>query len=63
MTRSRKLGLVVRQALRTSRTAQDRLVSLRAVIEEGTSSGPGIPADDVFDELETRYRSMLSEPT
>lgn len=53
---------VVRQALKTWRAAEHRLASLRAAIEEGASSGPGIPAEDVFAELETRYRAMLSRP-
>lgn len=53
---------VVRQALRTWRAAGDRLAALRTAIEEGASSGPGIPAEDVFAELETRYRAMLSRP-
>jgi antitoxin ParD1/3/4 len=50
----------VRQALRTWRDAEERLTSLRAAIEEGASSGPGIPAEDVFAELEARYLAMLS---
>ncbi len=53
---------VVRQALRTWRAASDRMASLRAAIEEGASSGPGVPAEDVFAELEARYRAMLSGP-
>jgi antitoxin ParD1/3/4 len=53
---------VVRQALRTWRAAEDRVALLRSAIEEGASSGPGIPAEDVFAELETRYRAMLSGP-
>jgi antitoxin ParD1/3/4 len=51
---------VVRQALLTWRDAEDRLTSLRAAIEEGAASGAGIPAEDVFAELEARYRAMLS---
>jgi antitoxin ParD1/3/4 len=53
---------VVRQALRTWRAAEDRLASLRSAIEEGATSGPGVPAEDVFAELEMRYRAMLSGP-
>ncbi|HEY1751167.1 MAG TPA: type II toxin-antitoxin system ParD family antitoxin [Caulobacteraceae bacterium] len=53
---------VVRQALRTWRAAENRLASLRSAIDEGASSGPGLPAEDVFAELETRYRAMLSRP-
>jgi antitoxin ParD1/3/4 len=53
---------VVRHALRTWRAAEDRLAALRAAIDEGAASGPGVPAEDVFAELETRYRAMLSGP-
>jgi len=53
---------VVRLALRAWRDAEDRLNALRAAIEEGAVSGPGVPAEDVFAELEARYRAMLSSP-
>ncbi len=51
---------VVRQALRTWKAAGERIASLRTAIDEGANSGPGIPAEDVFSELETRYRRMTS---
>jgi antitoxin ParD1/3/4 len=53
---------VVRQALLTWRDAEQRLGALRDLIEAGASSGPGIPAEDVFAELEARYRALLSSP-
>ena len=52
---------VVNAALRTWKAAEVRISELRAAIEEGASSGPGIPADDVFAELEARYRKMASD--
>jgi antitoxin ParD1/3/4 len=54
---------VVKQAVRTWKAAEDRLASLRAAIREGAESGPAIPAEDVFAELEARYRGMLSSAT
>ena len=53
---------VVRLALQTWKAADDRLHDLRAAIEEGAASGPGVPAENVFAELEARYRAMLSRP-
>jgi Arc/MetJ-type ribon-helix-helix transcriptional regulator len=53
---------VVRLALQTWKAAGDRLHDLRAAIDEGAASGPGVAAEDVFSELETRYRAMLSRP-
>jgi len=51
---------VVRQALRTWRAAEDRMQSLREAIREGAESGPAIPAEEVFAELEARYLGMIS---
>ena len=51
---------VVREALRTWRKAEGRVAALRAAIAEGAASGPGVPAEDVFAELEARYRAMPS---
>ncbi len=33
-----------------------RLVALKADIQAGMDSGPGLPVDDVFDRLEAKYR-------
>ncbi len=50
---------VVREALRewTRRRDVERqeLEALRAAIRAGLDSGPGLPADQVFAELRTRY--------
>lgn len=50
---------VVREALRdwTRRRDAERqdLEALRAAIRAGLDSGPGVPADQVFAELRTRY--------
>ena len=50
---------VVREALRewTRRRDAERqeLEALRAAIRAGLDSGPGLPADQVFAELRTRY--------
>jgi bifunctional DNA-binding transcriptional regulator/antitoxin component of YhaV-PrlF toxin-antitoxin module len=32
--------------------------TLRSAIAEGIASGPGIPADEVFNRLETKYRNL-----
>ena len=32
--------------------------SLRADIQKGADSGPGIPADEVFNRLEAKYSAM-----
>jgi antitoxin ParD1/3/4 len=53
---------VVRQALRTWKAAEDRLAALRTAIDEGAASGPGVPAEDVFAELELRYRGARDLP-
>jgi antitoxin ParD1/3/4 len=34
---------------------QAKLTALREAIREGMESGPGIPADEVFEELLARY--------
>jgi antitoxin ParD1/3/4 len=57
---------VVRDALRLLeeheelREAQLRI--LREQLKEGINSGPGIPADEVFDRLEAKYRNIPSVP-
>ena len=39
-----------------------RLQELRARIAEGRQSGPPVPADQVFDRLEAKYRAMVDQP-
>lgn len=38
-----------------------RLQVLREAIETGLASGPGIPADQVFERLEAKYQAMSEE--
>jgi antitoxin ParD1/3/4 len=54
---------VVRQALRTWRASEGQLAALRSAIAEGAGSGPAIAAEEIFAELEARYRGMLSSAT
>lgn len=53
---------VVRAGLRLLQQLEQvneaRLGELRKAIEEGFDSGPGMPAEDVFDRLEGKYRAM-----
>jgi len=41
--------------------ASMRTDALRAAIASAIASGPGIPADEVFDRLEAKYRAMEAE--
>lgn len=56
---------VVRAGLRLledqQKQASLKLDALRTAIATGLASGPGIPADEVFDRLETRYRGMADD--
>lgn len=56
---------VVRAGLRLLEDQQQqaslKLDALRAAIETGLASGPGVPADEVFDRLEAKYRSMAGD--
>lgn len=35
-----------------------KLAELRRLIQEGIDSGPGVPAEEVFDRLEAKYSAM-----
>ena len=54
---------VVRAGLRLLEDQQQeavvKLEALRASISAGFASGPGIPADEVFDRLEVKYQAMV----
>ena len=56
---------VIRDALRLLEEREEfretQINSLRRQIQEGKESGPGIPADKVFDRLEAKY-GKLREP-
>jgi antitoxin ParD1/3/4 len=55
---------VVREALRLMEEREElraaQLTSLRAQLQEGIDSGPGIPADEIFDRLESKYKNLTS---
>lgn len=40
---------------------QYTLEELRNAIQEGASSGPGIPADEVFERLEKKYLALVGK--
>lgn len=56
---------VVREGLRLLQDHEEvrriKLDRLRADIQEGLNSGPGIPAEDVFAELEAKFLKMAKE--
>ncbi|MGB4467827.1 MAG: type II toxin-antitoxin system ParD family antitoxin [Azovibrio sp.] len=56
---------VVRAGLRLleEREAEQaaKLQALRAAMAVGLASGPGIPADEVFDRLEAKYLAMAEQ--
>lgn len=53
---------VIRDGLRALEEREQlraaKLESMRAAIQEGIDSGPGIPADEVFAELRARIRQV-----
>jgi antitoxin ParD1/3/4 len=57
---------VVRDALRLLEEHEElretQLKNLRQQLQEGRESGPGIPADRVFERLEEKYSKLTSEP-
>ena len=57
---------VVRDALRLLEEREElreaQIKNLRQQLQEGRASGPGIPADRVFDRLEEKYRKLTSQP-
>jgi antitoxin ParD1/3/4 len=56
---------VVRNALRLleerEELRENQIRILRGQIQEGKESGPGIPADQVFDRLGTKYRKLTNQ--
>ena len=56
---------VVRDALRLFEEHEElratQIKNLRQQLQEGRESGPGIPADRVFDRLEAKYNKFTSE--
>jgi antitoxin ParD1/3/4 len=55
---------VIRDALRLLEEREElretQLKNLRQQLQEGKESGPGIPADKIFDRLEAKYSKMTS---
>lgn len=53
---------LVREALRLlderDQVREMRLQALRKAVQEGIDSGPGVPADEVFDRLRNKYLSL-----
>lgn len=56
---------VIRSALRLleerEELRENQIRILRGLIQEGKESGPGIPANKVFDRLEAKYRKLTNE--
>ncbi len=56
---------LVRDALRLleerDQVREMRLQALRKAVQEGIDSGPGIPADEVFDRLEKKYLALAEK--
>jgi antitoxin ParD1/3/4 len=57
---------VVRDALRLLEEREElreaQIKNLRQQLQDGRESGPGIPADRVFDRLEEKYRKLTNQP-
>lgn len=55
---------VIRDALRLLEEREElreaQVQNLRAQLQEGKDSGPGIPADKVLERLETKYKKLAS---
>ena len=55
---------VVRAGLRLLEDQQKQtelqMEAMRAAIAAGLASGPGVPADQVFDQLEAKYRAQAA---
>ena len=56
---------VIREGLRTLEEREKfrvmKLEALRAEIQKGADSGPGIPAEEVFSRLEAKYQRIAQE--
>jgi antitoxin ParD1/3/4 len=56
---------VIRDGLRVLEEREEireaKLQALRASVQEGIDSGPGIPADEVFAELRARIRKVAGQ--
>ncbi|CAM5787711.1 type II toxin-antitoxin system ParD family antitoxin [Castellaniella caeni] len=52
---------VVRAGLRLLEIQEAQHAALREAIAQGIASGPGISADDVFQQLEAKYQLMTAQ--
>lgn len=56
---------VIRDALRLleeqEQLREAQIKNLRRQIQDGQESGPGVPADQVFDRLEAKYSKLINE--
>jgi antitoxin ParD1/3/4 len=56
---------VVREGLRTLEDREEErriaLEKLKTLYEEGINSGPSVPAEQVFNRLEAKYKKMAEE--
>lgn len=56
---------VIREGLRLlearEKTREMQIDELRKAFREGIESGPGIPAEEVFDRLEAKYTKMAKD--
>ena len=59
---ARDAGLLTSQSLerllKEALKRHDDIEALRLEIQKGIDSGPGIPAEQVFDRLEAKYRAL-----
>lgn len=57
---------VIRDALRLLEEQEElreaQINNLRGKIQEGVNSGPGVPAEDVFNRLEAKYTKLMHKP-
>ncbi|MEW6659831.1 MAG: type II toxin-antitoxin system ParD family antitoxin [Thermodesulfobacteriota bacterium] len=57
---------VIRDALRLLEEQEElreaQIRSLREKVQEGVNSGPGVPAEGVFNRLEAKYTKLMTKP-
>jgi len=64
--RYRSASEVVRDALRLLEEREElreaQIKNLQEKIHEGVNSGPGVPAEEVFNRLEAKYTKLVLKP-
>jgi len=57
---------VIRDALRLLEEQEElreaQIKNLREKVQEGVNSGPGVPAEEVFNRLEAKYTKLIPKP-